>query len=154
MVEIHELLKLASRAGLSVLKATTKATVHPTNGGPEQAPFPGDCPQNRFHPVGQVLPPSPSKPETSRDLPWRLHQEVGNKIPAQCSSPGPPIQLKMRWRTSLPGVHCQNFMHFLRILIRRARNRVSEKLTVFHLVRHRKCLVKTSMPCHSPVELM
>ncbi|XP_038382867.1 iron-sulfur cluster assembly 1 homolog, mitochondrial isoform X2 [Canis lupus familiaris] len=27
-----------------------------------------------FHPIGQVLLPPPSKPESSRDLPWSLHQ--------------------------------------------------------------------------------
>ncbi|XP_038510973.1 iron-sulfur cluster assembly 1 homolog, mitochondrial isoform X8 [Canis lupus dingo] len=29
-----------------------------------------------FHPIGQVLLPPPSKPESSRDLPWSLHQCV------------------------------------------------------------------------------
>lgn len=38
---------------------------------------------------------------------------------------------------------CQNYMHLLRILIRRTRNWISWKCTVFHLVKHRECSVKS-----------
>lgn len=65
-----------------------------------------------------------SKPETSRDLPWSSHQELENKIPAQCSSMGIPIHVEMVQQQRFPDVCCQNFMHLLRILIRWARSQI------------------------------
>lgn len=46
-----------------------------------------------------------------------------------------------------PSRSCQNCMLLSRTLLRRARNQISPKLTVFHRTKHRKCLVKTWMPC-------
>ncbi|XP_048972046.1 iron-sulfur cluster assembly 1 homolog, mitochondrial isoform X7 [Canis lupus dingo] len=40
-----------------------------------------------FHPIGQVLLPPPSKPESSRDLPWSLHQVFARRKPGQVVQP-------------------------------------------------------------------